>query len=432
MVMQKTLFNRVFSDLVETFHINVADFGERIDGISGFTKDTVARYTTTLQPGGKSENNINEFVSEFCYYLTEKCKFSEQKILEEHYKIRLANILAYVNIQSERLGYECLPLWGESDQPSKFDQFIKNLLHRAWALSQPNSTVFPTLHFQDAKLQGSPCFIGREHLIDEIITEIAPEPKGPNINFKSVYLQGIGGIGKTEVVRAVVQKLRHIPVGKSNITDIVWIDLYDGEENGVTQQSEDIQQKICMAFHSNSKIKNLDQEYDSCKQELFALGKGLLIVIDNIEVDSGEFRNFCKSLPDARFIIAGRPLSLSLPDKTFSSKDIRPLESEDCKTLFKYWYGGALVDGDEIAIDKIIDLADCHTVTIELFAKLIKKQDFYDIETTARSAIQIFLKTLEDKGFNLKFSDGKGGEQADEPVSAEHQRMIQERRIIEQ
>lgn len=439
--MQKTLFNRVFSDLKDTFRINMPSLcyyltqledeamevwirptlalykeysgkkNKTSDDYLRFreeelevAKNRIVHFTSSIVPSLKE---LNFFIDGFKKYLDEQCNFSTH--INEFYG-RLGPILMYVNNQSRQQGLEDISLSVDLD-------FIGKLLWRAWVLSQPNSTVYPTLHFEDAKLQGSPCFIGREALVDKIVTEIAPESQELKNNFKSVYLHGIGGIGKTEVVRAVVQKLRHIPVGKSNITDIVWIDLYDdidSAEDRSAQQSEEIKQKICMALHPNGKIKNLDQEYASCKQELFALGKGLLIVIDNIEVYSDEFQKLYKSLPFARFIIAGRLPSLNLPVDAFTPVPVERLSC--CKELFGRYCNYTEQEGQDV--DQIIELADHHTVTVELLAKLANKQEV---------SIGEFLQALTKCGFDIRF---KGEEQ--ETVSSAHYSLKRERHIIDQ
>ena len=115
------------------------------------------------------------------------------------------------------------------------------------------------------------------------------------------------------------------------------------------------------------------------------------------------------------------------------------LDESSCETLFTRWYFDddvtndcKLSKEDAVCVKKIIDLADRHTVTVELFAKLIRKQDFYNLTEQHKSPIQVFLDTLIDCGFNLKFPDEDGNMQLDEPVSAEHRLMKQERRIIDQ
>lgn len=363
-----------------------------------YISDKINHYTSSQMPEPEEREDFVNFFSE---YLN---KFGN---LPNH-KGALTEILNNINAQSCTRGENRITFTEGQEK-----DLIKKLLNRAYALSQtPISTI--RQHFDNINLIGSPYFTGRADLVNELVQTITCTEEGKK---NSVYLHGIGGIGKTEVARTVVSRIINNRTGTSSnpITDIFWINL-GGNDSGTNADGDEL---------SKEDINELKEP-----------GSGALIVVDNIESNSTALLEFCNALPYARFILAGRPEILNLPENRFINKKIDALTPDECVELFKNWYfrgnetGGLLSEKDGEIVRNIIDLADCHTVTIELFAKLIRIQDFY--ESAGRSPFAIFLDTLIENGFNLKFPDGDGNMQKDQPVAAGHPAMTRENRIIEQ
>ena len=363
-----------------------------------YISDKVNHYTSSQMPEPEERE---DFVNSFAEYLN---KYGD---LQNHRR-DLREILEIVNTQSRERGEVCITFTEGREK-----DLVKKLLNRAYALSQtPISTI--RQHFDNINLIGSPYFTGREDLVNELVQTITCTEEGKK---NSVYLHGVGGIGKTEVARTVVSRIINNRTGTSStpITDIFWINL-GGNDSGTNADGDELSKEAI--------------------NELKEPGSGALIVVDNIESNSTALLEFCNALPHARFILAGRPEILNLPENRFINKKIDALTPDECVELFKNWYfrenetGGQVSEKDEEIVRNIIDLADCHTVTIELFAKLIRIQDFY--ESAGRSPFAIFLDTLIENGFNLKFPDGDGNMQEDQPVAAGHPAMTRENRIIEQ
>ncbi len=445
MAQRKTFFNEIFSDLTDDIKIiqlqdymnqyiqakkkNESDFFMREgsgDLLGRYQKvaDSVTQYPTRSIPDRNELRILLEMVKK---YLEDEHMLSGL-IMVESLQIRLNKLIDKVN-------YELVFQGDKPIKPQKGWDSIEAILSYAHSLSflPTNKVKFPRQYFDPKNFNGSRYFIGRINLMNDIGSSI--------FSGKSVYLQGMGGIGKTEIVRTVVKKIANVSVLRPSkpITDILWIDLHNDKCGEFTSLDDDIKQQVCQALHPKSITDNLENEYKDCLNELKGMGEGLLIVVDNIEVCNDDLRAFCNCFDEARFLLVGRPNSLGLAITNLQTIKVEALNLEVCETLFKNWYfdgvatvGQGLSKEDENDAKEIIELADRHTVTVELFAKLIRKQDFYEAKGGKNSPIHIFLETLKTCGFNLKFQDETGEMYEEEPVSAEHHLMKKERRIIEQ
>ena len=429
----ETLFNKVFLELKNMFNISIPDFckwaGTELFKFDSQTTDEsvyakIGHYTTFSRPNA-TEKDL--FIEKFVEYLTSRCKISDSDILE--HRADFENILQGVNIASHARGMDVLVFYADI-------KFIEKLLSRAYTLSDPAPKVsgYPKQHFDNNKINGSPYFIGRDNFINAVLEKI--------VSGQSVYLHGIGGIGKTEIVKAIVKNISNelIDNSKNPITDIIWIDLNDGKDEENLRYGEDIKRKIYLSLNPKADIGRIDwdKEYKSCLDIIKSMGDRLLIVIDNIQSRDEDLLAFCNNLGGTRFLLSGRPVSLNLPCK-FANEEVSSLNLDICLELFKKWYFNGTEPGKHLSLEdteyakEIIDLADCHTVTVELFAKLIRRQDIY--ETTLKgnkSPIAVFRERLIEYGFDLRFKDENGNDITDEPVGAGHNLLKKERRIIEQ
>lgn len=265
----------------------------------------------------------------------------------------------------------------------------------------------------------TPNFCGREDKVSEIVEIV----KSGN----SCYLHGMGGIGKTEIVKSVVMRLSDICCDSEEVVvigpgevkypleKIIWINYMNGDEVG-------FKTNVVSAVHPKTNVYNLDEQYKQSVESLRSMKARLLLVIDNIEHVDQVLKDFYNGLNikeagvPVRVIFSGRPLPY------FNKNELKPVEATpllegDCKKLFKVYCD--FDQNEESDVDKIIDLVDKHTVTIELIAKLIKKQE---------KGIGDFLQVLNANGFNnIRFVD-----EEEELVDSNHDLMRKERKIIEQ
>ena len=273
--------------------------------------------------------------------------------------------------------------------------------------------VYPCRKFDSKLIYGvSQCFVGREAFVTEVVNDIS---KG-----KSCYLYGIGGVGKTEILRAVIKRLLKKECNETEFN-------YDGEQyqlkdiywlNYPNQDKETFFANIIGLVKTDSKYISLKEEYSNCLQKLQDKRGRVLVVIDNIESIGDDLNCFCDALIESgvRLLMAGRPLPSRSIEK-IKSKKVEELSIENCKGIFSFYRKFTIEEDKDV--ETIINLVDKHTITVELLAKLIRKQE---------QKIGDFLQILIDRGFNFKFSN-----EDEELVSSNHDLMrAKERKIIEQ
>ena len=237
-----------------------------------------------------------------------------------------------------------------------------------------------------APYQQTDCFIGRDQIVDSVTHHL--------LQRTSCYLHGIGGIGKTEIAKCVYKKIKNIPKSKSEITHILWIDYIENSfAVSLTKVLEPKETNIDIAF--NKAVNRINQYSDR-----------LLLIIDNVEETQDADLMSVSGYLNCRILITSRCEGYH----QLKQIEIKPLEARFCDDLFMYYYHGR---EDVESLHRIIELADRHTVTIELLSK---------IADTSEKTLSDFLQTLIDCGFNI----------SDEKVAVAHEKLQSEARIIEQ
>ncbi len=231
-------------------------------------------------------------------------------------------------------------------------------------------------------------FIGREYICNEIADLLS--------SGISCFLHGIGGIGKTEIAKNVVRKIQNCPIEESGITHIAWIDY--------------IENNLGLSLIQGFGVSKSNSNYNWSLQNVFNLieqyGNRLLLVIDNAENTEDENLLKISSFLSCRILISGRMDGLHNLKKI----SINELSFDDCTNLFYHYYHN---QHDDFSLQKILQLADQHTVTIELLAK---------IADTEEVLLTDFLQNLIECGFSL----------SEEEVSSTHGKLQTDARIIEQ
>lgn len=232
-------------------------------------------------------------------------------------------------------------------------------------------------------------FIGRTDLVKTTMQAIVAQ--------ESVTLFGIGGIGKTEIAKAVVRAIEHQPCKDHGIVKIAWVE-YD---------NQNIFYSIARAFRETRGIEDMEAAWSKAYTTLQKLRNQLLIVIDNVETIE-EDKNMLR--------LADMPCRILLTSRVKKISSIRPIQVKqmqvnDCVDLFKAYY--TRVPAPQYMIKNIIRLADQHTVTIELLAKLAQLEEL---------SLEGFYQKLVDLGFRL----------SEEKVAGHHQKLQKEEKIITQ
>lgn len=231
-------------------------------------------------------------------------------------------------------------------------------------------------------------FIGRENICNKIAGMLS--------SGTSCFLHGIGGIGKTEIAKDVVKKIKKIPTEETGITHIAWIDY--------------IENNLGLSLIRGFGISRNESNYERALQTVCNLieqyGSRLLLIIDNVENTEDENLMKVSSFLSCRILVSSRIDGLDNLKKIF----VNELSYDDCMNLFYHYYHSK---HDDFSLQKILQLADRHTVTIELLAK---------IADTEELLLTDFLQNLIECGFSL----------SEEEASASHNKLHNEARIIEQ
>lgn len=231
-------------------------------------------------------------------------------------------------------------------------------------------------------------YIGRDKITRSIIECL--------LAGKSCYLHGIGGIGKTEIAKSVLQKMLSMPSSESGITKVMWIDYTEGD--------------FALSLVRSLKMEDSTHNLDDAFQKAIALinqyrGK-LLLFVDNVEEADDEKLLGLNQYLNCRIVVTSRCEGFS----GLTEIPVPPLSLDECMELFYAYYHG---QSDDITLRKIIELADRHTVTVELLAKIADSEELL---------LHEFYASLVRSGFNI----------SDEEVTSSHEKMHSEGRVIEQ
>ena len=244
----------------------------------------------------------------------------------------------------------------------------------------------------DYKLESTPSvlpkrvFCGREKELEEI-------EKLFDNDERIIFLQGIGGIGKTEIAKQYAK--RH----KSQYDTIIYA-TYNSTilELVSSQTSFKIDPQFPRLVYSDGSQEN-DIAFFERKMNLIKeiTNERTLIIIDNFDVmDDEHFVELTKA--KYKLLITTR----CDYSRIFSIIKIEPLDSmESLKNIFLENYDGYLVDKDDPYLEDLIELVNRHTYTIELIAQhmensgqtveemiyVLKKQGIVSLNEAVRSSL---------------------------------------------
>ena len=190
-------------------------------------------------------------------------------------------------------------------------------------------------------------FIGREALLSEI-------KKRFESGNRILFLEGIGGIGKTELAKQFAVQ-NHTDYDQiifatylNNLKELV-CDPAVFEVTGLTQRPDE----------------PADEYFERKIQVLRMLFTDkTLVIIDNYDVDND---------PDFNAFIQGRHNILftsRFTHQNYSSLKVEPISDEKVMLdIFEMNYGHVLSEEDTPYIEELIRITECHTYTVELLAK---------------------------------------------------------------
>lgn len=191
--------------------------------------------------------------------------------------------------------------------------------------------------------------IGREKELSDIEHDLSE-------NHRVLLVNGLGGIGKTEICKAYI----HDHIKKDSYSYIGWINYISSFKESIVSQMNG--HPVLFNEHDT-----LDEKYDKIMFFLQSIREESLLIIDNIVDKDDESLWDMSAIPFFKIIANSRCQFNELKRlEGFHQYVLDFLSMKDCLDLFYTIYEG---ETDDETLEKIIELAGNHTLTIELLAK---------------------------------------------------------------
>lgn len=201
-------------------------------------------------------------------------------------------------------------------------------------------------------------------------------------------IYSIGGLGKTELIKELVETIQNKKIQSTGISEIAWIQYV----------SNDFECSLQNAFYRDFSWLDFQRLCETKR-------KHLLIIVDDIEQISDVYLKKLSTLP-CYIILTSRVRNIA----TFATWVLPSLTKEQQKNLFYSNYTGERKDG---ILDNILELTADHTITIDFISKVAEYQDW---------SLNELYHRLVQKGFRL----------SDIKLSSNHERLNNEETIIKQ
>lgn len=243
---------------------------------------------------------------------------------------------------------------------------LQNLLEKLVKVTEPSRCFLKTNLPKELSY-----FVGRDNELKEIKNIILYEE---NI----LFLRGIGGIGKSEIVKNFARDNYEI------FTSIVFARYTDSIKSMIISDNE---VPICN-FNKGASESDDDYFVRKMKKLQDISNKNILFIVDNFDVEDDEYLDELLRC-NFKFIFTTRNDFFS-----FGYKQINILEISDVNeinSIFYNYYRREVKDTDKEIISEIIDLVGRHTMTIELIAKQMMMSRIKPID---------MLNKLSNFGFN--------------------------------
>ena len=224
-------------------------------------------------------------------------------------------------------------------------------------------------------------FIGRDALMDEIHTSF--------VRHNTIFLQGMGGIGKSELAKQYYYKY------KSNESEGYYNKVifarFDGDFAALIADDLIFNIKGVSRKTNKNNEQQSDEEYAREKIKILKniCDNRTLFIIDNFDVDADDEKLFAEFIDKAPYRVLVTTRNMQTDYKMISVKE---LDDESLKSIFIKYFGeeDGRVSRDDPAFDDLFEWTDRHTLTIELIAKYMKS-------SRRTSSIRSMLDILSDK-----------------------------------
>jgi len=247
----------------------------------------------------------------------------------------------------------------------KQDELMRRFAHRVaenLKVAESKTTFFTPLPPRLIQL------IGRK-------SELAQLEKTFDTADRVVLVNGLGGIGKTEVCKTFFY------THYNRYCYAAWVDWLGSVKESLVYALGGDKSKFIQAGEKDTEYERFEKIMDRLGQ----MQESFLLVLDNIENPEDQDLATLASLPQEIKILASSRCHI----EGYEEISLDFLSPGECKELFYRYYKGKR---DDEGVEKVVALCGYHTLTVELLAR-----------TAYHSAMSIgtLYEALKSKGFNL-------------------------------
>ena len=223
-------------------------------------------------------------------------------------------------------------------------------------------------------------FSHREDTVNELYKAIKQ-------NRKLALINGLGGIGKTTIAKALYHKV------EGKFKHIAWIEYQNS-----------IKDSLLNSFTIFNEIEDKETRYKNIEKFLLEATKDTIIFIDNVSSDDG--MEFIERL-NANVVLTSRLDMIG----NFEVFPIDFLSEKECINIFYKYYKHDKTRENEESVCKLVGLVKCHTLSVELLARAANRPG-YSLDTYAEN--------LKEKGLEYPERSVKTGHTAIAKTIAQH------------
>ncbi|MBE5997716.1 MAG: tetratricopeptide repeat protein [Lachnospiraceae bacterium] len=232
-----------------------------------------------------------------------------------------------------------------------------------------------------------PLFLGREEELAEI-AERLPE-------CRTLFLQGMGGIGKSEIAKTYAKQYH------DRYDTVVFLGYEGSILDLVTGDSLMIENLPPQDTEGETQEAYFERKMDALRR---ITSERTLLILDNYDTDEDPyFADLCNT--PCHLLVTSRN-----EHEDYESVKIGPIaDFATVKKLFVTAYGKTPKENEDAAIEEMIRLVGCHTITVELLARQMK---------ASRKKADDMLKLLREGGINTRLKEKIRREGTAEQASA--------------
>ena len=288
-----------------------------------------------------------------------------------------------IDINASSYSVETLMAWKEEAEKRQ----RKYLGHRICMSESIDENIYP-VYLSDIPPHVIEFYIDRPQLEQKILNKVLAN--------KQCLMTGIGGIGKTETVKKVLQKIQTIESNESGVRYIIWVNF----------SNNDLRTSILEALPEFQTAQDKKEAWNECWRMFQRYREQLLLVIDNIESGASDPELEKLASFPCRLVVTSRREDIGGLETILVSV----LSEEECIRLFNTYYRG---EHNQYALSMVLRLIDYHTIMIELLAKTANMEEW---------GIEELCTQLVNHGFHM----------SEESVKGHHEKLKDENKLIEQ